>query len=161
MDSLKSGTPAWQFQAVRSSAESPDVLGPAGAKRPKQNGELQLFLIGFSISRLVGVYLILAVGVSKEPAPNMSACTACKWISSLPVFCRNAFIKGPQVRSGKKRWDWTMGDLAHKAGAWLGIVGCSDQASDSGILWLSIVFCMLLFCFESLVRRPKPLLLLV
>lgn len=64
----------------------------------------------------------------------MSACTACKWISSLPVFWRNAFIKGPEV----KHCDWTMGDLAHGAGAWLGIVGCSDQASDSGILWLSI-----------------------
>ena len=61
--------------------------------------------------------MILAVGVSKESTPNMSACTACKWISSLPVFCRNAFIKGPQVRSGKKRWDWIVRVLAHGAGA--------------------------------------------
>ena len=84
------------------------------------------------------------VGVSKESTPNMSACTACKWISSLPVFWRNAFIKGPQVRSGIGLWViWPMGDLAHRAGAWLRIVGCSDQASDSGILWLSSIYCSL------------------
>lgn len=63
----------------------------------------------------------------------MSACTACKWISSLPVFWRNAFIKGPQVRSGKKRWDWTMGDLAH---GWFGPQG-RRLAGNSGVFWSS------------------------
>lgn len=121
MDSLKSGTPAWQFQAVRVVQNHQMFWDPQVLNDPKSWTPwlFSMFLNGWL------VYL-RSQHPTWVPARHANGSVRCQ--------SSDAMLSSRVLRSNTAIGLWVI---------WLGIVGCSDQASDSDILLLSSIYCSL------------------